>query len=239
MRKPLIMAHTGKISPKTKENSILGILETLKSKKADIIELDVRKSRDNVLFCYHGFPWWKFLAAWFLRFFSIKTVKSLAKVDTLEEIISSSHRKLTKKTILFLDIKDKSVTTSEISKICGKIQCEIWIAAIGLRYLKRMKGLKGVKNRRFKLVYNFGFLRFKRGANLASSAGIDIIKVFPWNLNEKNVKLLRKLGLRFAVQETWSTNRLTKKLSGEWTIIPNTSLHKTSRPRYSPRLNSR
>ena len=64
MRKPLIMAHRINTREAYK-----------KSASADIIEIDVRKSRDSVLFCFHGGIPFGLISAYFLRFLPWSTIK--------------------------------------------------------------------------------------------------------------------------------------------------------------------
>ena len=78
-----------------------------------LIELDVRKSRDGILYCYHG--------SLFEYYFSLRFPKNLSfmkatyNVDTLKEIL----RVISEDKIVVLDIKDRSVTKEGIVSVIG------------------------------------------------------------------------------------------------------------------------
>ena len=108
----IVLAHKGffdKESEKIyKENSVEVCKISTTKDYISIIELDVRKSKDGVLFCYHGtlFQYWfGFIIPQF--FFDIK---KKYHVDTLAEILSV----ITEDKIIFFDLKSKSITKSDI-----------------------------------------------------------------------------------------------------------------------------
>ena len=49
---PLIISHRGKIDLSSQENTLVGIQEVI-DLGIDMVEFDVRKTKDNVLICYH------------------------------------------------------------------------------------------------------------------------------------------------------------------------------------------
>lgn len=80
-----------------------------------IIELDVRKSKDGILYCYHG--------NFFQYYFSLKISRSFSDlqkkygVDSLDEIL----KVISEDKIILLDIKDKSITQADIiNALAGK-----------------------------------------------------------------------------------------------------------------------
>ena len=166
--KPLIMFH-GRSSVYGKPNSVESITEVLKY-KVDIIELDVRKSRDGILYCFHG-VWF----AWMLKYFNFEFIKNNLGVNTLEEVL----KVIIIKKIIFLDIKDKRITAEDLKKTCVKFDLNYWIAGYNLWYLGQLKSV--LKN--YKFVYNFSFFNFKRGIEEAKKQGVNIIKVFRWQLS--------------------------------------------------------
>jgi len=188
--KPLIMFH-GNSSVYGRPNSVESITEALKH-NVDIIELDVRKSSDGVLFCHH---WSKFV--WTLKYLSFKFIKEKFEVNTLEEILSV----IPTKKIIFLDIKDKRITAEDLKKVCERFDQEYWIANCNLQYLGQ---LKSVLNN-YKFVYNFGFLFFKKGIQKAKVQGINIIKVFHWQLTPNLKSHLLQSGLQFNIHP-WFMN---------------------------------
>jgi len=210
MHPPLKMAHAGlpqksQTTSPLRENSPEAIRESLKQ-KIDIIEIDVRKSRDGILFCYHGFPWPKFLLAWFLRFFKYKTIHSLTKASKLKDLTKIIHKNPGKTPILFLDIKDKRITAKEIRKATNLFPTKnLWIAPTNFRYLKKLKkqfstlaGSSTSTTQTPTYVYNFYFLSPQRGMRKLSKAGIKIFKVLPWQLSPSLKKEASKRGLSYA-----------------------------------------
>lgn len=182
--KPLIMFH-GRSSAYGKPDSVESITRALKY-SVDIIELDIRKSRDGVLFCYHG-SWF----AWVLRYLYFNVVKRNLRVDTLEEVL----KVITTKKIIFLDIKDKRITAEDLSNVCGKFNQKYWIASRDLWYLGQLKSV--LKDCKF--VYNSGFVRLKNGLANLQMRGIDIIKVFRWQLTPNLKPHLLRSGLQFNI----------------------------------------
>lgn len=78
---PLIMAHRGSVG-KGRENSIAAIREAL-TFSADIIEVDVRMSRNGVVYCHHGSIPFGVLAAQLFRFPTFtKTQRLVGKRDS-------------------------------------------------------------------------------------------------------------------------------------------------------------
>ncbi|MFC1655319.1 glycerophosphodiester phosphodiesterase [Patescibacteria group bacterium] len=190
LTKPLTMAHAGGIGH-GRENTLEAVLAVNKH-NPDIIELDIRKSKDGILFCYHGTGILGFIKAYFLQFSSFSSIKKLIKVDTLEKILSS----IQDRKIFFLDIKQRNITSQDISDACNDDNHEIWIAAFSLKYLKKLKNELGNK---YKYIYNFGFLQFKKGLRKANKSGIDAFQIFSWQCNKTNTGMIGKLGLSFAI----------------------------------------
>src|SRR5690348_646231 len=103
-----VLAHKGRFDRASietyKENSVEVCRIAAGKDYIDIIEVDVRKSKDGVLYCYHGslFEYWFVLGAarnW-------DELKSKYGVDTLAEILAV----IPDNKSLCLDIKDKSIT---------------------------------------------------------------------------------------------------------------------------------
>jgi glycerophosphoryl diester phosphodiesterase len=85
-----------------RENALETVLKALEA-GADIIELDVRKSRDGVLYCHHGSMPWGMIAATFFGFLSFARIQKLVGrryvlTHILEAIPSGTQA--------YLDIKD-------------------------------------------------------------------------------------------------------------------------------------
>ncbi|MBT3864736.1 hypothetical protein HOE67_05375 [Candidatus Peregrinibacteria bacterium] len=197
-KKPLKMAHAGRVHcAGFRENSPEAVCDSLTA-GADIIEIDVRKSRDGVLYCYHGFPWWRFVGAWGLRFFSFATIRKMTQASKLVEVADVVRGELGGSggsAILFLDIKDKRVRGAELMKICDGFGEALWIAPCNFRYLKKLKREVGEGPT---YVYNFYFLFVRWGMRRLVRAGIGVFKVLPWQLSAGVREEASKLGLRYA-----------------------------------------
>ena len=188
--KPLIMFH-GNSSVYGRPNSVESITGALKH-NLDIIELDIRKSKDGILFCHH---WSRFV--WTLKYLNFRLIKEKFKVNTLEEVLNV----IPTKKIIFLDIKDKQITAEDLKKVCEKYDQEYWLASCNLQYLGQ---LKSVLNN-YKFVYNFGFLFFKQGIQASKAQGINIIKLFRWQLKTNLKSHLLQSGLQFNIHP-WFLN---------------------------------
>jgi len=188
--KPLIMFH-GNSSVYGHPNSVESIAEATRH-NLDIIELDVRKSKDRILFCHH---WSKFV--WILKYLNFGFIKKKFKINTLEEVLNV----IPTKNIIFLDIKDKRITAEDLKRVCDKFDQEYWLASCNLPYLGQ---LKSVLNN-YKFVYNFGFLFFKKGIQKAKAQGVNIIKVFRWQLNTNLKSHLLQSDLQFNIHP-WFLN---------------------------------
>ncbi|MBP9770974.1 hypothetical protein KBC97_02320 [Candidatus Gracilibacteria bacterium] len=203
-RKPYLMAHAGG-KKHGKENSVKSVRNCGKY-KPDILELDLRKSRDGVLFCYHGFPDFPvFFLAYFLRFFKFKTIKRFLKVDVLKDILDVVNWK----TVVFLDIKQTNIKGREIHKICRNYKMEFWLAFYKFRYFKFLK--EDLEDS-YKYIYNFGFMNFRRGLKKVEKYGIHVMKVFTWQCNEKNMKLLAESNSAYTVQPLFTSRKKMKKI---------------------------
>ncbi|MFC1690694.1 glycerophosphodiester phosphodiesterase [Nanoarchaeota archaeon] len=198
--KPLILAHKGGDCFGV-ENSIEAIKESLKH-KPDIIEIDLRKSTDDVIFCYHGNTFEYLLAKYFFKKPLNKLKQKYPTVATLKEIAELVQDK----SILFLDIKDKSITKKEIQNILKDIKTkEVYFASQNLNYLSNAGKLpKG-----WKKLCNGGVFRLKPNFSKVLEAGLDAIELFFWDFNDKNIKKLEEHNIESALAK-WFLPRKTR-----------------------------
>jgi glycerophosphoryl diester phosphodiesterase len=86
---PLIMAHKGGTAY-GRENSLQAIRRSIEIMPDIIVEVDVRKSRDGVLYCHHGSEPFGIIAASFFSLLSFAQIQKLVgQRDTLQCIIDS------------------------------------------------------------------------------------------------------------------------------------------------------
>jgi hypothetical protein len=206
LQKPLIMFH-GNSSVYGKPNSLAAIKAAIKY-ASDIIELDVRKSRDDILYCYHG----GFLAV-LLKYFRFQTIKKLVGVDSLEEILSI----IPKDKIIFLDIKEQNINSGDLEKICAKYPNEFWLAAYSLSYLNKLR--KNLGNN-YQYVCNFSFLFLNFGMKRMKRNYINIFKIFWWQCSDENINKIKKYELAYTIQEKFCSQKrhdeLARKYGSLW-----------------------
>ncbi len=189
----IVLAHSGFFSKEAenlyRENSIKVCSISTRKKYVKIIELDVRKSKDGVLYCYHGnFIQYHF----FLKFpMNLIQLKKRYHVDTLEDIL----KVITRNKIVCLDIKDKNITKEDIIKAVGNKQFkEIIIGNKSVRFLKRFDKMpkKFVKILNGNIFCNFYNLKKLKEDNFKY---FEV--VFPFQISKKNIERAVKKGLEF------------------------------------------
>ncbi len=132
-----VVAHAGG-KAHGRENDIQTIRRALRD-KPDIVEVDVRKSRDGVLYCHHGSIPIGVSAAQFFRFLTFAEIQKLVgKRDTLEDIV----RVVPESTILLLDIKDANIDGYDLKKVLAD-RPQVWIAASSLRRTHKLREVFG------------------------------------------------------------------------------------------------
>ena len=132
MEKPLIMAHKGG-DYFSKENSLKAVKKSLEIGVA-IIELNIRKSSDGVIFCYHG----NIIESLFPRLSFNKPFNKLKNkyqtLITLKEAVEAINNKAE----IFLDIKDCSINLEEIKEDLRKNKKRTYLASNSLRFHKKL-----------------------------------------------------------------------------------------------------
>jgi len=177
MNYPLIMAHAGG-DVCAKENSVEAI-EISNKHKPDIIELDVRKSKDGVLYCYHGygFLFFNFLTSFFLRFRKFNIIKRKKRIFTLKEVLSATNYN----PILYFDIKESNISSKDIENVLnGFVFNEIYIASFKLGYLIDFKRKAEIN---FKYAYQLPVFFINRFLNKYKN-NINMIKVWRWDIHK-------------------------------------------------------
>src|SRR5690348_6086420 len=132
----LVLAHKGFFDSKSRkhyrENSKEVCRITTTKDYISMIELDIRKSQDGVLYCYHGSFFQYYFSLRFPRKFS--DIKRRYGVDTFMEVAEA----ISEDKILVLDIKDRSITKEEIfSVLQGKKFKDIVLGSSSVTFLDR------------------------------------------------------------------------------------------------------
>ncbi|MEK6917750.1 MAG: glycerophosphodiester phosphodiesterase family protein [Nanoarchaeota archaeon] len=182
---PLIMAHAGG-DKYFQENSLKAINQSNKL-KPDIIELDVRKSKDNVLFCHHGKILLGLLKAYFSSYRKFDDIKKGKTIFTLEKILSE----IKNNPIMYLDIKDKRINAKDIENVFRKAKfSRVYIASYSKKYLVNLKNVLGKKYLyayQHPIFFIKSFIKRYKGK-------INMVKIFRWE--KKYFKELKKQGFQ-------------------------------------------
>ncbi len=136
LKNRVVLAHRGfsdrTAHTKYRENSKEACSESSRKKYIDIIELDVRKSSDGILYCYHGDLFAYHIILKLPLPFSL--IKKIYNVNTLKEVLGVINPKKR----IFLDIKDVSITRDDILKHFRGISFkEVILGNKSVRYLNR------------------------------------------------------------------------------------------------------
>lgn len=207
--RPMILAHMGG-SAHGPENSRAAITACLKF-HPDILEVDVRKSRDGVLFCRHGsvplgIVFWTLFPA--LPFSLIR--KMLPQVSTLEEIAAM----IPENSMLYIDTKDSSINGEDLRRALTHCKGRaIWIAAYSVQHLANIRSELG-NNYIFVLNRPTFFLNHA----LATCENIvDIFQVFIWDYNPATLHKIAGAGYGYHLSR-WL---ITPRKKHEWQLKSN------------------
>ena len=180
----IVLAHKGYFNKECeniyRENSKDACRISTTKDHIAIIELDVRKSKDGVLYCYHGTPIQYHFSLKIPRKFS--DIKKKYDVDSLEEILEV----VTGDKTIFLDLKNKSVTKADILNVFGgKKFKEVILGNKSVSFLKRFNNMpeqfvKIMNGNIFCNFYNFGNLKNENYKYLEA--------VFPFQINRKLIE---------------------------------------------------
>jgi glycerophosphoryl diester phosphodiesterase len=209
--RPLVMAHRGGFY-EGRENSSVGIRENFKY-NPDILEIDVKKSIDGVLFCYHG----TILTLLTIGFLPYKFIKRfIPYVETLEEILATIAS-LDASVIVYLDIKSASIKPADLKGTLKKFSLsQVWIAAYTFRKLQVFRKSLGED-----CVYIFNRPALWLGRAIKAAQGVaDVIQLFPYQWRAKNVEHARRSGVEVAYfkssSRTFKSYLLAKQYGSVW-----------------------
>lgn len=202
---PLTMAHSSGWL-QGRENSIEGLQAAL-SFNADIIEIDVRKSRDGVLYCHHGLIPFGVFAAQFFRFINFKTIKQLVgERETLADMLAIIPEHVD----IYLDVKSRRISAEDL-KPHVSIKNTVWVSAYRIWQLKKLR--KGL-GEDFIYAYNRPFIL--KTTDIPRLVGVaDIVHLLKWQWKQKTIDEIESKGiacrlahwfLTFKEYQDWSRN---------------------------------
>ncbi len=167
-----------------------------------IIEVDVRKSKDGILYCYHGtlFQYWILL-----KFFrNFPAVKSRFKVNSLEEILNV----ITDDKIIVLDIKSISITKADIlTALKGKKFKEIILGNTSMSSVSFLNNFDDMPS---------GFVKVMNGNIFCNFYDLEKLKrmnykyfevVFPFQISRKLIENVSKHSMEFRVAGLFFRNK--------------------------------
>lgn len=209
-KKIQIMAH--RAGSRDHPNSREAVEQVLKL-KPNIIELDVRLSKDKQLVCYHG----NVLET--LGFYSstnYKTADELQKkgVPTLSELLHVINGTCD----VFLDIQDHRVKPRQIFKAFdGTRMPATYIGSRKAKYFENF--ISKPDNVHFCKIYTFGFdselRKFKR-------LRIDVVDLFPWMITKKRTDKIHSMKMNFSLSSLFEPElylRSAAELGTRWVSV--------------------
>ena len=182
---PLVMAHAGG-SAHGRENAVTTIRKALVF-KPDIVEVDVRKSRDGVLYCHHGSEPWGTIAATFFGLLTFTQIQRLVgQRDTLQAVLAAVPRD----TLVYLDLKDRWINADDLRPLIEG-RSGIWVAPFGsVSWLKRLRTGLGESH-----AYSFNRPAvFPRHVAKRLTGQADMIQFCVWSWNTKTISEIEGSG---------------------------------------------
>jgi len=196
LQNKIVLAHMGyfnKECRKTFRENSKDVCKVATTKDyIGIIELDVRKSKDGILYCYHG----TLLQYWFGFIFSQKfsDIKKKYSVDSLEEILEV----ITEYKTIFLDLKSKSITREDIlTALKGKKFKEVILANTGLFSVSFLQRFSDMPAQFVKAMNGNIFCNFYNLKKLKEKNYKYFEVVFSFQINKKLIENVKKNGLEF------------------------------------------
>lgn len=186
----IVLAHKGYFDSESRkyyrENSKEVCQITTTKDYISMIELDIRKSKDGILYCYHGSFFEYYFSFRFPKNFSY--LKNKYKVDTFKEILEV----ITEDKIIVLDIKDKSISKGEIFDVIqDKKFKDIVLGSSSVSFLEQFGDMtKFMWGNIFSTFYSLDKLKQK------NYKYFDV--VFPWQINKKIIKKVESHGMYFS-----------------------------------------
>lgn len=158
--------------------------------RVNILEIDIRKSKEGILYCYHGNLFEYYVL---LHFFKrpMAYLRKKYKVNTLAAILDV----VDEQKMLFLDLKEKSITREDILEhFANRTFKEVMLANKSPRFLDRFHDMPTYFVKRFNgnifcTFYNLEKLK-RRGFKYFEA-------VFPFQVNERIMKKVQTAGMEF------------------------------------------
>ncbi len=191
LNKYTVLAHMGyfdaECSKKYKENSLEVCKLANKKEYIDIIELDVRKSSDGVIYCYHGNLWQYFITLRIPRKFS--ELQKKYNVDSLASIL----KVISNNKSVFLDIKDETISQDDIIPVFKNHKFKEVI--LGNKSIQYMNNFKNMPSNFVKILNGNIFCNLCNISKLKQNNYKYFEVVFPFQINKSIIEKVELYGL--------------------------------------------
>ena len=196
LKNKIVLAHMGYFDSESRnhyrENSIDVCQISSTKDYISIIEVDVRKSKDGILYCYHGtLPQY-----WFGLIFphTFSQIKNKYGVNTLEEVLSV----ITEDKMIVLDIKSKSITKADIlNALKGKKYKKIILGNTSLFSVSFLERFDNMPEQYVKVMNGNIFCNFYNLQKLKDKNYKYFEVVFPFQVNRVIMKNASENGMEF------------------------------------------
>lgn len=181
--------------------------------KPDILEMDVRKSRDGVLYCHHGSIPFGVMFSQVLKIFTFSQIRFLlGRIDTLQELLEA----VPPETIVYLDLKENRITPEDIRETLRHCASKyVWIGAYSFTHLRRMREGLGEN-----YVYMSQHIWWGRRMSLSKVKGLaDMVHFLYWQYTPRNIAEAKALGLTYNLLPFATPQRRRKYLRAKYTPL--------------------
>ncbi len=193
LKDKIILAHRGYFNSDSRKHYKESSKEVcqISSKKdyISIVELDIRKSKDGILWCYHGNVIEYCIGLKFSRNFNF--IKEKYKVNTLLELLEV----IDSNKIILLDLKNTSITKQDILNVFkNKKFKEVIFGNKSTSFLERFNEMP---KEFVKLMNGNIFSPFYNPEKLKNKGYKYFEVLFPFQINKRLIEKIEKNGMTF------------------------------------------
>jgi hypothetical protein len=175
------------------DHSVSHLIKNL-SLNPDMVELDIRKSADGIIFCHHGsVPFGALYAQTVFGRSSFQSVlQRFPEIKTVDKMLSI----IPDSVMIMLDVKQKNITPEDTAKIVNDYpRKQFWINAPTLRRLKSVRRKIGNK-----CLYTTGYPLLFHFTSYRKIVGwVDVVPLFFWQTNPWFLNKLKSVGVDYSI----------------------------------------
>jgi hypothetical protein len=214
LSRPLVMAHRGGPLP-GEENSITRVLRSV-SLRYNLIELDIRRSSDGILYCHHGNALSIVMPYFESRFTFAELKERFPWILPITTLVCRIPREIS----IFLDIKDLTISRTDLVSLAGTLSMHsVFLASRSIRFLSHIDNLP----QNWKKVLNVGTVCPRRLLRPAIEARLSILEVFWWDYTYRNRRLFGAYDIELALSKFFVGPRryvaTCVKFKSPWVVI--------------------